>query len=123
MENNGWIGVDLDATLAYYDSWHGTSHIGRPIDYMVQRVQVWLSEGKDVRIITARVSHDGSAQRMIEAQMSYLYIMDWCLQNIGQVLPITCSKDFKMIEYWDDRCIQVLANTGLRVDAADENSQ
>ena len=33
----------------------------------------------------------------------------------GQVLPVTNVKDLAMAELWDDRCIQVVANTGERV--------
>jgi hypothetical protein len=127
---HGWIGVDLDGTLAYYDVWHGPEHIGEPIAYMVQRVRVWLEEGRDVRIFTARVGHDNTAPRMLQAQISMMAIMNWCLQNFGQILPVTCTKDFQMVELWDDRCVQLLPNTGLRQDAKavsdflrDKNSQ
>lgn len=41
----GWIGVDLDGTLAHYDGWKGADHIGEPIPAMVERVKQWLSEG------------------------------------------------------------------------------
>jgi hypothetical protein len=55
MSSNGWIGVDLDGTLAHYDGWKGADHIGAPIPAMVERVKGWLTEGKTVRIFTARV--------------------------------------------------------------------
>ena len=55
-EPKGYIAVDLDGTLAFYDHWRGVEHVGEPIPAMVQRVRQWLSEGKDVRIFTARVS-------------------------------------------------------------------
>ena len=35
----GWIGVDLDGTLAMYDGWVGVSHIGEPVPAMLQRVR------------------------------------------------------------------------------------
>jgi translation initiation factor 2 alpha subunit (eIF-2alpha) len=109
---SGWIGVDLDGTLAHYDGWKGVNHIGEPVTEMVERVRKWLEEGRDVRIFTARVSHDGSAQRMIESQHSMIRIMDWCEQHLGRSLPVTCVKDFAMIELWDDRAVQVMANFG-----------
>ena len=31
---SGWIGVDLDGTLAFYDMWRGMEHIGKPIPAM-----------------------------------------------------------------------------------------
>ena len=39
-------------------------------------------------------------------------IADWCLEHIGQALPVTCIKDFEMIELWDDRAVAVETNTG-----------
>ena len=34
----GWIGVDLDGTLAHYGGWIGPDHIGDPIAPMVERI-------------------------------------------------------------------------------------
>ena len=51
----GWIGVDLDGTLAEYDGWVGPQHIGKPVPLMVDRVKRMLDYGEDVRIFTARV--------------------------------------------------------------------
>ena len=39
-------------------------------------------------------------------------IRKWCRKYVGCELPVTCKKDFGMIELWDDRCIQVIPNTG-----------
>ena len=54
MSNKGWIGVDLDGTLAYYDQWRGEHHVGEPILPMLDRVKKWLSEGREVRICSWR---------------------------------------------------------------------
>lgn len=108
----GWIGVDLDGTLAHYDSWKGVDHIGAPIPAMVVRVQRWLSEGKDVRIMTARV-YPGPDR---SAAVARYHIGRWCLKHLGVLLPITHEKDFAMIELWDDRCKQVVPNTGISVE-------
>jgi hypothetical protein len=102
--DGGWIGVDLDGTLAEYHGWKGQDDIGQPIAEMVCRVEAWLAAGVDVRIFTARASGDhGPIQR-------------WCAWNIGSVLPITNVKDMKMIELWDDRAVQIVTNTGRRAD-------
>lgn len=101
----GWIGVDLDGTLAHYEGWKGVDHIGKPIAPMVERVRKWLAEGKEVRIFTARAF--GKEQAAIEA------IGDWCEKHIGQRLAVTCTKDYAMIELWDDRAIRVVANEGV----------
>lgn len=47
---NGWIGVDLDGTLARYDGWVGITHISDPVPAMQDRVVRWLDQGIDVRI-------------------------------------------------------------------------
>lgn len=56
-EGKGWVGVDLDGTLAHYDEFRGDDHVGEPIEPMVRRVRKMLDEGKDVRIFTARQPH------------------------------------------------------------------
>lgn len=127
----GWIGVDLDGTLATYTGWQGASHIGDPIKPMVERVKTWLAEGKEVRIMTARAypctqvifpnqevavpigrDHDLWSR----TSESCRAIQDWCKLHLGRELPITCVKDYSMEQLWDDRAIQVLLNTGLRAD-------
>ncbi len=107
----GWIGVDLDGTLAHYDGWRGVEHIGEPIGAMLFRVKKWVADGRDVRIFTARVSGPE-----IEAELVRKTIQTWCIEHVGIELPITCSKDYAMIELWDDRCVQVEQNTGRRID-------
>ncbi len=124
--SKGWVGVDLDGTLAFYDHWRGPDHIGAPIPAMLERVKKWLSEGIDVRIFTARVDAgtaalsmgnlDGEAYRNVESVERNIH--RWCLKHLGRELPVTCKKDFGMIELWDDRCIQVIPNTGRTI--ADE---
>lgn len=108
MNGSGWIGVDLDGTLAHYGSWVDVSHIGEPVPAMLARVQAWMNEGKEVRIFTARVSGADAdeARRAIEI---------WCVVNLGRVLPVTCVKDFSMVELWDDRAVGVVKNTGERI--------
>ena len=109
----GWIGVDLDGTLAYYDEWSSMTSIGEPVPSMVQRVKDWLAQGITVKIFTARVAFP-SDQEFIETQTRN--IQAWCEKHIGQKLEITCTKDFAMLELWDDRCVQVLMNTGQPVE-------
>lgn len=118
MSATGWIGVDLDGTLAHYDEWRGPEHVGAPIPLMVERVKKWLSEGKDVRIFTARLAfYEGneSEESVAEHLKAATAIQEWCRQHLGQVLPITHKKDFRMIELWDDRAVQVFPNTGIAV--------
>lgn len=113
MANKGWIGVDLDGTLAFYDGWRGENHVGAPIAPMVNRVKMWLSEGKTVKIFTARVSGLNPTESEYHIVMDA--INDWALEHIGQELEVTCSKDYYMVELWDDRCVQVETNTGRAI--------
>jgi len=111
--NNGWIGVDLDGTLAHYDKWISGSHIGEPIPLMLERVKRWIAEGRDVRIFTARVSTDGSLSRDAEVFAARDAIVAWCEKHLGVEIPITNVKDYAMIELWDDRAVQVITNSGI----------
>jgi len=107
--NKGWIGVDLDGTLAEYNGWVAPDIIGAPIPLMIKRVKQWLKQGLyDVKIMTARVAN------LDKEDNSYIYaaITNWCLEHIGQDLPVTHQKDYQMVCLWDDRCVAVEPNTG-----------
>lgn len=105
MSTRGWIGVDLDGTLAHYDKWRGANHIGEPIKEMLERVKEWIGLGICVKIFTARANEP----------IAIPFIKIWLEQNGLPDLEITATKDFSMIELWDDRCVQVESNTGRRV--------
>lgn len=107
--SEGWIGVDLDGTLAEYRGWQGMGHIGEPIAPMVERVKAWLAAGKDVRIFTARVCSGQSQEGLDVFLREYTR---WCFRIFGRQLPVTCEKDWEMIKLWDDRCVSVIPNTG-----------
>lgn len=126
-KTSGWIGVDLDGTLAHYTGWTGWNGFGAPIPKMVERVRAWLREGVEVRIVTARVSVFNYKTDALKSETCRLTgqrfsnrdminaIQDWTEKHVGQRLKVTCSKDLMMIELWDDRAIQVVANTGLTI--------
>lgn len=122
MASDGWIGVDLDGTLAEYEEWTGNPlDIGKPVPRMVERVKKWRSEGKQVWIFTARVSPSPWMHPSYEDMHKYLEdirsaIRHWCEVNVGEALPIVYSKNPSMIELWDDRAVQVIPNTGERAD-------
>lgn len=109
---SGWIGVDLDRTLAYYDAWRGLTHIGRPVPKMLARVQNWVRDGREVKIFTARFSlPDGpEKEELVQA------IHAWLAEHNLPPLEITNVKDFSCIEIWDDIAVQVQPNTGERMD-------
>ncbi len=120
----GWIGVDLDGTLAEYHEEALATYIGEPVPLMLARVKKWLAEGRDVRIFTARVDGGEVAISMGNPAGEEYRDVDkvrdeiraWCRIHLGQDLPITNQKDYGMVELWDDRCVQVITNTGIRAD-------
>lgn len=116
MSNYGWCAVDLDGTLAYYDKWRGSEHVGEPVPAMLNRVQVLLASGTEVKIFTARVSPQAIALNNDTRENVVRPIEAWCLKHIGRILPITHEKDMAMIFLYDDRCKQVTANTGELVE-------
>jgi hypothetical protein len=105
----GWIGVDLDGTLAEYEGYK--DEIGPPIPKMVNRVKRWLSEGKEVRILTARGTQ---GKHKYESLCS---IYEWSREHIGEALEVTNEKDPEMIRLYDDRVRQVEEGTGELVTA------
>lgn len=108
--SGGWIGVDLDGTLALYSGWVSIEHVGPPVDMMLQRVKNWIEDGRTVKIFTARVS-------VPEPKRSEVIriIQDWCEKHGLPRLEVTNVKDFGMVELWDDRAIGVVPNHGTRI--------
>ena len=101
MSASGWIGVDLDGTLAKYDGWKDGA-IGEPVGEMLFRVRKWLADGVTVKCMTARASVPQEA----------LNVRVW-LDDLGlEAVEVTNVKDFAMIELWDDRAVCVEPNTG-----------
>lgn len=105
-----WIGVDLDGTLAHDISNSpddkGLGEIGSPIKPMLNRLKKWIAEGKTVKIFTARAS---SARQVA-------MVKKWLIKNGLPDLEVTNVKDLRMIELWDDRCVQVMTNLGEPID-------
>lgn len=129
MKSSGWIGVDLDGTWAHYDTWMGWNVFGEPIPAMTERVRQWLADGKTVKVFTARVgcplymgdepTHSSTPWHRCRVtgerfsdQMMARAIQNWTEKHVGRRLEVTCVKDVHMIEYWDDRAVQVIPNTG-----------
>ncbi|MDQ8203593.1 hypothetical protein [Pelagicoccus sp. SDUM812003] len=101
----GWIGVDLDGTLAEYHGWRGMEHIGPPVPRMKERVMEWIDKGFRVKIFTARAcSEEGVG-----------HVKRWLAKHGFPDLDVTNVKDFDMAEYWDDRAVQVIENTGKAI--------
>ena len=101
MSASGWIGVDLDGTLAKYDGWR-EGVIGEPVGEMLFRVRKWLADGVEVRCMTARAADPFERAR----------VRMWLDEHGLEAVSITDRKDFGMIELWDDRAVAVEQNTG-----------
>lgn len=99
----GWIGVDLDGVLAYYENFEGPTIIGEPIVPMLNRVKMWLRQGKEVKIFTARAGYGEEAKKAITS---------WLVRNGLPPLSITNVKDKDCIAIYDDKAYRVLTNTG-----------
>jgi len=101
-DEEGWIGVDLDGTLAKYTGYKGATKIGEPVPKMVARIRRWVGHGKKVKIFTARADDEKSVNA----------IKKWLKDNELPDLEITNLKDHHMIELWDDKAVSVKKNTG-----------
>lgn len=118
---DGWIGVDLDRTLAYRKHDSGINTVGEPVQAMVERVKNWLNQGQKVKIFTARVAglFEPDARKLYRrgdsAEVQVGLINEWCQKHIGQVLPVTAVKDSYCKEIWDDLAVRVEENTGRRL--------
>lgn len=135
MSDEGWIGVDLDGTMAHYEGWNG-GRIGLPVPEMIDRVKRLIDKGYEVRVFTARAyrwemlkvsqehgavqygwdnykPHNVLPERVQQAWDEDLkHVSEWVVKHVGMDLKITCIKDYRMIELYDDRARQVEPNTG-----------
>lgn len=113
---SGWVGIDLDGTLAVHESGDGIDTIGEPVAHMVKFVKELLAKGEEVRIMTARVwcpqGEEWDKDRAIEVGRQRVMIGDWCEKHIGKRLKVTCEKDYNMIALYDDRAVRVTRNLG-----------
>ena len=90
----GWIGVDLDGTLAEYHGWNGS--IGKPIAPMVDRVKRWLAEGVEVRIMTARVSNRGGYSEESRRSADRAFVGSTPLfKELKQNYPLTFAEGYQ----------------------------
>jgi hypothetical protein len=116
-KSGGWVGVDLDGTLAKYDGMPADGSIGEPIPNVVAAVKGLLEKGIEVRIVTARAQSKDDLHQNVPALdfQEVEKVQDWCEKNIGKRLPVIFWKDYQMIELWDDRAIQFIKNEGVPI--------
>ena len=100
------IAVDLDGTLAMYDQWRSIDSIGEPVAVIREAVRQAVKEGAEVHIFTARVSDPSDADEAMK------HIINWLDKYDVPYHGITAVKHKFFTEFWDDRAIQVIKNTG-----------
>ena len=104
LDKLSWVGVDLDGTLARQTGDKPSDGIGPPLQPLVNQIREMLRDGRDVRIMTDRVSKDsGKARRDVKK---------WCEEHLGESVPITNRKDADMDVLIDDAAVPVDTNSG-----------
>lgn len=111
-KEGGWIGFDLDGTLATYDGWKGWDHIGDPIQKTVDLAKSFIAKGIEVRILTARASVVSRSLNNLTFEQVAEVIQKWTEKHIGQKLKVVTEKDALMYCFFDDSAVQVEKNTG-----------
>ncbi len=102
LVSQGWIGVDLDGTLANFDGHMTLAKIGEPVPKMAELVHSIVRSGVRVKIFTARAGDSEQVQ----------LVKIWLRKHGFPDFEVTNVKDYDMIRLYDDRAVQVIANTG-----------
>lgn len=76
---------------------------------MVDVVKDMIWRGEDVRIFTARCA---APNDFFDATTP---MTQWCEKHIGEILPVTCTKNMYCRRIYDDIAIQVKRNQGVIV--------
>lgn len=100
IEDYHWIGFDFDGVLSMPDPSkpYTLDQLGLPVPELVALAKEFLAAGITVKVFTARAA---------DAEM-IPKIQDWTEQNGLGRLPVTNTKDYEMLRYYDDRAIQVV---------------
>lgn len=104
-QDESWLGVGFDGTLAECPLGETPDEPGPAVPSMILRVQDWHDMGLRVKIFTWRgTTAEGRA-----------LVQDWLVRHGLPALEVTDTKDFNMVEFWDARAVQVIRNTGQAV--------
>ena len=103
------IAVDWDGVFVEYNGYDGPGRYGAPVPSMVARVRMWLEEGHEVIIHTSRVSTEHDIVKCIDEVEAITKVLK-SLQLPR--LTITANKYARVSEFWDDRAVRVIRNTG-----------
>lgn len=119
MAKYGWIGVDWDRTLVEYHTnpqgYNALEH-GEFLWPMVNRIKGWIANGQEVRIFSARASGFEDSEEGREKKAAVIASMQDKLESAGLPrLEVTCEKDYRCIQIWDDIAVSMHPNTGTPV--------
>lgn len=127
-ERVGWIGVDFDGVLVEWDPKY-LPDCGPPIVHGITLVRRLKAEGHEIRIFTARIQPSPDEQAWWDEanRLGFKTVEDWvkyqhqlvenfCIKHFGAPFKITACKDWRMITCYDDRCVQMVPNTGESLD-------
>lgn len=98
---------DLDGTMAHYSFWGSLDQIGPPIKPIIDKIKELRAKGERCVIFTARA----------QIPESKPFIEKWCLEHVGEILPIQNTKTLDIVQIFDDRAVSVEHNTGRCLDA------
>lgn len=106
------IAVDFDGTLAD-DSRVKYPDLGPPIPTMVERVRGWIQDGHEVVIFTSRLAEPDKEKekRQVKLLTEWLDLIG-LTQKDGRPLVLTATKLPEFDEFWDDKAVGVIRNTG-----------
>ena len=108
----GWVGTDLDGTLAEYTEYKGWQHIGKPIPGVLNFIKKLRAAGIPVKIFTARCSSESRDVDGLTFEQVEKVIQDWTEEHLGERLPVTAEKGCSMICFLDDSAVQIDKNKG-----------
>ena len=108
----GWVGFDLDGTIAQYTTFQGWDHIGPPVPGFVNLIKKLRAFGIPCKILTARASAESRALNDITFEQVEKVVQDWTEKYIGERLPVVTEKSASMICFFDDSAVQVNKNMG-----------
>ncbi len=111
-DNQSWLGVGLDGVLAERTDAGLDGEIGPPVPDMIARVRDWVKYKRiRVKVLTPRAHNEEGAER----------VRQWLAAHRLGYLEFTSQKDLHMVEFWDDRAVQVISNFGIAVGPSPNN--
>ena len=108
FDGKPWVGVDLDGTLAEYHGWVSPTHIGEPVENIVNLVQHLMANGYEVKVFTARMATPWVHQQTMIRDA----IKSWTKEHVGRELDSTCVKNPSCLAIFDDSAFSVEGNSG-----------